>query len=99
MLTIFNRQTVNATSRAFALSADKKTRDNVDSERVIVPSGTFDGATLTVQVSANGVDFANMSTNVLTEVNAEIIYLPNELYIRAVLAGVGASTDINLHVV
>jgi len=99
MLTVFDSQTANAISRAFALSADKTTRDNKDGERVIVPSGVFDGATLTVQVSANGVDFSDMATNVLTKAQAEIVYLPNELHVRGVLAGVGASTDVNLHIV
>ena len=98
MINLFSTQTANVTSRAFSLSSDKSDRNSQDGDRVIVPSGVFDGATVTIQISANGSNFTDLSANTITSNVAVIVYIPNELTIRAVLTNVGASTSINLDI-
>ena len=99
MITLFSGQTANSSSTIFKLDGDKSTRDSQDGERVIVPSGEFDGASISLKISANGVDFADMETNTSTSSLAELVYLPNELFVQATLTNAGASTSINYHIV
>lgn len=99
MITLFKEQTINASSVIVRLNSDKGTRNNNTNERIIVPSGVFDGASITIQISADGINFVDMASNVATSANAEIVYLPNELYVQATVMNAGTSTNINYHVV
>ncbi len=98
MITLFENQTSNGESPVIKLDSDFSKRNNKTAERVIVATGVFGGATVTIEISGNGVDFAPLTNNTFTTAAAKSENLPNELYIKATITGATGTTDINVHV-
>jgi hypothetical protein len=98
MITIFQNQTANGLSDKRRLGNDRTTRHSVDGIRLVIPTGTFGGATITLRVSANGQGFANVVNNTITVDTAKEVYLPDEVHVQAEVTGATATTDISLHI-
>jgi len=98
MLKLLLNATTNTTSRGVNLEEDKETRDIVSQERVIVVSGVFAGASVSINVSADKVNFVPLTNNVFTSPSAKAEHLPNELTVQAVVSNASATTNVNVHI-
>ena len=98
MISLLENQTINGSSIVTKLDTDKSTRDDISAQRVIVGAGSFAGATITITVSGNGVDFAPLASNTFTTPTVKGENLPSELFIKAEVTGATGTTDVSLHV-
>lgn len=98
MLEVLLNATSDVTSRGVNLEEDKKSRDNVNQERVIVVSGVFGGASVSINVSADKVNFVPLVNNTFTSPAAKTQSIPNELTLQAVVNNSTGTTDINVHI-
>ena len=98
MISVLKSQTINGSSSVFGLGSDSAKREDSEAQRVVVATGTFAGATITITVSGNGVDFAPLTSNTFTAPGVKGENLPNELFIKAEVTGATGTTDVSLHV-
>lgn len=92
VFTFFDNQTTNATSDPY------KVQDG--GYRLIKATGTFDSATVTIQVDFDDDEFAPVVAYVFTAPDIkEIQPLKTGVRLRAVLANAGASTDITIKII
>lgn len=88
----FTNQTANASSSEFLWHGELRREANFSA------TGTFDGATLTLEYSADGTTFKPVSDEVVLTDEALVGVRLSRWPIRATLSSVGASTDISCEV-
>jgi hypothetical protein len=78
-------------------NANGDTFNFVGGKCMLLAFGTFDTCSMTVQVSHNGTEWINYSTvTAITAAKAVDLELPAGIFIRGVMASVGASTSASL---
>lgn len=84
-VTLLNTQTTNATSDAFVLSSPKG---------AVAVSGTFDTATIAIQMSIDGTIWTEAET--FTSAGLKVFQFIKRGQVRAVLTSAGGSTSLTV---
>ena len=96
MRALLLNQTANVTTDALALSS---IYNKADSEYwTVICSGTFDGATATLQIKGPSGDWVSLTETTFTAASAIVTPLSPNVSVRAVVSSAGASTDITLEI-
>ena len=88
---LFEDQTANTNGDTFSIAGGRY---------ILQAFGTFDTCSMTVQVSHDGSDWTTYGTvTAITAAKAVDLDLPKGLFIRGVMASVGASTSASLFLI
>ena len=96
MRALLLNQTANVTTDALALSS---IYNKSDSEHwTVICSGTFDGATVTLQVRGPSGGWVDFPETTWTEPSAVVTPLSPNVSVRAVVSGASGTTSITLEI-
>lgn len=90
---LFNGQTTDGNSTAFDCRATPKNRTNLI--YTLYAYGTFNGATVKFQASYDGTTYIDITNASYTSAKVDNLTI-NANFIRAVISGAGASTNLNV---
>ena len=96
MITLFKNQTTNATSREFLLGGFFNQLDS--SFWTVICSGTFDGATVKLEVRGPEGGWVEFDDATFTEPGAVVTPLSARAFVRAVLSDADTNTAVTLEV-
>ncbi len=89
MKTLFTAQTANAASSVVEWSGGPG---------VFIVTGTFDTASIVLELSADGTNYTSGTSGTLTAEGA-VSFSVGPCLLKATLSSVGASTSINAHII
>lgn len=92
---LFKAQTTNGDSTVLQNFAQGQHQR----ERTLIIQGTWNGATVTLYVSADGVTFVAPTSGAWTADTAQNIVLSSGLYYKLTVSAAGGSTSLNAWVV
>ena len=88
VIKLFEDQTANANGTTFNF---------IGGRAILQAFGTFDTCSITVEVSHNGTDWNTYTAvSAITAAKTVDLDLPKGIFIRGVMASVGASTSVSL---